>query len=304
MVGAPPTRTRLADFGYATLGAFCFGLTIMFQRLVADNGIGAPTALGIRFAIAGLLLVAVLLIMRRPVLPPRGERLRMALFGLVLYSFESSFFFMALERGTAAAVALLFYSYPAVVTGVELGMRTVRPTRALAVALALSIGGAAVVALGGGEVSITVAGIGFTFASVACFSGYVLGSARWLVRTDSMQAATWTALGACVGVTTYGMLTGDLHAPSSGNLIALAANGVATAVAFTLFFVALARLGPSRTAVVMALEAVFAVLLAAVFLGERVEPLVALGGLAVLAGAVFAALTVPPVDAERELTPP
>ena len=59
MVGAPSTRTRLADFGDATLGAFCFGLTIMFQRLVADNGIGAPTALCIRFAVAGLLLVAV-----------------------------------------------------------------------------------------------------------------------------------------------------------------------------------------------------------------------------------------------------
>ena len=55
----------------------------------------------------------------------------------------------------------------------------------------------------------------------------------------------------------------------------------------------------SRNAVIMALEAVFAVLLAAVFLGDRVEPLVALGGLAVVA-----ALTAPAVDAERELTPP
>lgn len=84
-----------------------------------------------------------------------------------------------------------------------------------------------------------------------------------------MQAATWTALGACVGVTIYGATTGDLHAPSGETLLVL-----------------------------------FAVVLAAIFLGERVEPLVALGGLAVLAGAVLAALTVPAVDAERELTPP
>ena len=40
----------------------------------------------------------------------------------------------------------------------------------------------------------------------------------------------------------------------------------------------------------MALEAVIGIVLAAIFLGESVRPIVALGGVAVLAGAVLAAL--------------
>jgi len=43
----------------------------------------------------------------------------------------------------------------------------------------------------------------------------------------------------------------------------------------------------------MALEAVTGIVLTAIFLGESVRPVVALGGAAVLAGAVLAALSSP-----------
>ena len=76
--------------------------------------------------------------------------------------------------------------------------------------------------------------------------------------------------------------------PAVTSLPPLLANGVATATAFTLFFVAIGRLGASRTAVVMTIEAVSAVVLTALFLGETVQPLEALGGVAVLAGAAIA----------------
>lgn len=73
----------------------------------------------------------------------------------------------------------------------------------------------------------------------------------------------------------------------------LGGNGVATAVAFTLFFVVLGRVGATHTAIVMALEAVSGVALAVVFLDEAVRVLVGAGGVAVLAGAVLAAFTAP-----------
>jgi drug/metabolite transporter (DMT)-like permease len=48
----------------------------------------------------------------------------------------------------------------------------------------------------------------------------------------------------------------------------------------------------------MALEAVTGIVLAAIFLGESVRPVVAVGGVAVLAGAVLAALASPaPIEA-------
>ncbi len=130
--------------------------------------------------------------------------------------------------------------------------------------------------------------------SVATFATYVITSDRLLVTTDSLTAAAWTALGASAGVLLTGVVRGTLARPGAGALLSLTANGLATAAAFTLFFVVLGRLGPSRTAIVMALEAVTGIVLSALFLDESVRPVVAVGGAAVLAGAVLAATAVPP----------
>jgi len=293
------------DIGLAVLAAFAFGCTLLFQRAVARDGLHASVALGVRFALAGALLLVVLAVARRPLLPPRGERAAALALGCLLYALESTFFYMGLERGTAAAVALIFYAYPAVVAAVEsvLGRTTVGPR--LVGALALAIGGSAFVALGGGDVAISATGVACVIGSIIAFSAYVLVGDRVLVRTDPLAAAAWTAIGASAGVTAGGALGGDLEAPSGGALAALAANGVVTAGAFTLFFVVLVRIGPTRTAIVMAMEAVAGVVLAAVFLDEAVNGVVVLGGAAVLAGAVLAATLTPRrVEAMEGASPP
>ena len=61
---------------------------------------------------------------------------------------------------------------------------------------------------------------------------------------------------------------------------------MATAVAFACMFAGLSRLGASRTAVVMTLEAFVAVTLAAAFLGESLVAAQVVGGAAIVAAAV------------------
>ena len=85
-----------------------------------------------------MLLLGLLAVRRRPCWPAPGERLAVFLLGAVGYAIESTFFFLALDRGTAAAVALLFYAYPAIVTLVELATGTARPSARLVGAIALS----------------------------------------------------------------------------------------------------------------------------------------------------------------------
>jgi drug/metabolite transporter (DMT)-like permease len=58
-------------------------------------------------------------------------------------------------------------------------------------------------------------------------------------------------------------------------------------------YAATARIGAAQTALVDTLEPVSAVILAAIFLGERLEPVQMLGGAIVLAGVVIAQ-TAPP----------
>jgi drug/metabolite transporter (DMT)-like permease len=273
------------------------------QRWVAKEHVTSATALSFRFAIAGFALLAVLRATGRPLLPPRGERFWAIFLGAGLYTFESTCFYLALERGTAAAVALLFYCYPAVVTVAEVALGTIRVRTVTVVSLGLALVGGVIVAIGGGRVAITVGGVGFVLGSVALYSTYVVAGHRVIPTTDALTAATWTALGAAGGVTAIGVGQQALHIPSARAFLAIAATAAATAIAFTLFFVVLARLGPSRTAIVMALEAVFGVVLSAVFLGEGLRPLVVVGGVAILAGAVLASVS-QPAEAQEAAPPP
>ena len=287
--GAP--HARRLDLALGAAGAFAFGCTILFSRTVARDQLSPPVALGIRFGVAGLLLLVVLLLTGRPLLPPPGERMFAFGLGFVVYAVESTCFYVGLEHGTAAAVALIFYAYPAVIAVAEVALGVTRWRAQMLLALALAVSGSALVALGGGRLAISAAGVAFVGASIVMFSTYVLVSDRILVRTDSITAATWTAIGASLGTTTFGLVRGQLEVPSGHALSLLCANGLATAAAFTLFFVVLDRIGATRTAIVMALEAVTGIVLTAIFLGESVRPVVALGGAAVLAGAVIAALS-------------
>jgi drug/metabolite transporter (DMT)-like permease len=56
-------------------------------------------------------------------------------------------------------------------------------------------------------------------------------------------------------------------------------------------FAALRRLGSQRTSVLLTLEAVFAIVLSAIFLDEGLGAVQALGGVAVLAAALIISLT-------------
>jgi drug/metabolite transporter (DMT)-like permease len=259
--------------------------------------------LSLRFAVAGLFLLGMLRVAGRPLLPPRGERFRAIFLGAGLYTFEATCFYLALQRGTAAAVALLFYLYPAVVTVVEVALGTLQVRIMTLVSLSLALIGGTTVAIGGGRVAITAGGVGFVLGSVGLFSAYIVAGHRVIPRTDALTAATWTALGAAGGVTVLGFGQRALHVPSGRALVAIVATATATAIAFTLFFVVLTRLGPSRTAIIMALEAVFGVVLSAVFLGERVRPLVVVGGATILAAAVLAAIF-QPAEAQEAAPPP
>jgi len=284
-------------------------VTIVVNRSLATTPLGVSTVLGVRFAIAAVLLLLVLAVRQAPLLPVRGERARVVLLGAVGYMLEATLFFMGLERGTAAAVSLLFYSYPAIVTLLEIAAGWEELQARTLLALALSAAGVVVVVAAGTDVSISPAGVALSLLGAASFAVYLLASDRLVRDTNSLTTGAWVAAGASVSFLARGALTGALRSPSP-HLGALVLDGVATAAAFVLLFAALRRLGPTRTSVVMTLEALFAIVLAAVFLGEGMRPLQLAGGAAILAATVLMTRATPagaapprPRRGERESSP-
>ncbi len=287
-----PIPDRADGWGVALVaaGASGYGVTVVLGRVLADAGIGPATALGIRFALAAAFLLAFAAARRSSLLPAPGERLRVFLLGAVGYATESTLFYMALERGTAASAALLFYAYPLMVTLAELALGWSRFRPRTLVALAVSAAGTVLVVASGDELGISPVGMACALASAAAFGAYLLACTRLVHRSHQVARAAWVAVGASVASLTRGLASGDLASPA-GHWPVLLLYGVATAVAFSCMFAGLSRLGASRTAVVMTLEAFVAVTLGAAFLGERLVLAQVIGGVAIVAAAVVVSRT-------------
>lgn len=267
-------------------GAFSYGVTVAIGRSLAKAGLGAPLVLGARFTIAAIALALAALVAGKVPIPERGERLAAFLLGAVGYMAESTMFFMGLERGTAAAVSLIFYTYPTVVAVAESVLSRRGPDRVTIAALVASGAGTALVVLAGGHLDITGTGVAFAFGSSLSFAAYVIVGHRTVSRTDARITGAWVAGGAALGFLTRGVITSTLSDPG-GRWPQLVVNGLATAGAFGMMFAALKRIGPGPTAVVMTLEVVSSVVLAAIFLGEGVTPIQVIGGMAILGAAAL-----------------
>jgi drug/metabolite transporter (DMT)-like permease len=271
-----------AGVALACAGAAGYGVTVVIGRSLARDGLAPATALGIRFAVAAAVLVALLAIRRVGPVVARDLLTLLAL-GAIGYAGQSTLFYLSLQRGTAATSILLFYAYPALVCAIGwLALRERRPCARTVAALALSAAGSGLVAAGGGPIGVDPLAVVFALGSALVFALYVLAGQRLATGVDAMVKAAGVAAGAAVASLAQGGLTGGLVAPG-GRWLLLAAYGVFTAAAFTLMFAALARLGARHTSIVMTLEAAFAVGLAALLLGEPLGAGQALGGAAVLA---------------------
>lgn len=114
-----------------------FGLAPIFARQSYAAGIGVPSMLAVRFALAALVFWAVVL-WRRPSRPSWRVLLVCAGLGAVGYACQAAFYFGALTHISASLVSLLLYAYPALVTVLAVVLRRESMDRRKGVALGLS----------------------------------------------------------------------------------------------------------------------------------------------------------------------
>jgi drug/metabolite transporter (DMT)-like permease len=285
-----PDRNGVVGVGLAAVGAVAYGIATVIGRALACSGVDSSTALGVRFSVAAVILLALMRLRGVPMRPAAGEWLPIVMLGAIGYTLESTMFYLSLGHGTAAACILLFYSYPAIVTVIEFVRGTEQLTKTTAMALLLSVVGTASVVAVGRDVSISATGIVLALVAATAYGCYLVVGRNVRRQTDAMTAACWVAAGAAGASLTRGALGGTLRLPS-GHVVQIVAYGTVTAAAFALTFAALARIGASHTAVVMTLEAASTVALAGMVLGEGVTSAQAFGGVAILTAAAVIAVS-------------
>jgi drug/metabolite transporter (DMT)-like permease len=275
----------------AALASLQFGVIVVVGKRVLERGMSVESMLAFRFAVAAIVLTAALVVLRRPLVAAPGERKGLALLAVFGYAVEATFFFTAARHGTAAAVTLLFFTYPVFVTlGAWLFGRGA-PARLTMIALLCALAGAAIVAGTGAGLSIEVAGVVFALAAALTFSGYLVGADFVLRKTNPMTSAMWVSGGASAGLFVYAAISSRFTPPTgSDDVWAILVMGLASAGAFVCLMGALQRIGAVRTAIVSATEPLSAALLGYLYLGESVSAGTAAGGALILVGAVLASL--------------
>lgn len=284
-------RRDLVGGVLAAAASLQFGAIVILGKSVLERGMTGESMLAHRFGVAAVLLAVCLLALRRPLLAEPGERAGLAALAFFGYAIEASLFFTSAKHGTAAAVTLLFFTYPVFVTLGAWLLGQGAPGRLTVIALACALAGAAIVAGTGAGLSVETAGVVFSLAAAVTYSAYLLGSDLVLRRTSPLTSALWVSGGASLGLFAYSAIAGRFTAPQvTADWWAILAMGLGTAGAFVCLLGALQRIGAVRTAIVSATEPLSAAFLAWVFLDESVSPGTAVGGALILAGAIVASL--------------
>ena len=212
--------------------------------------------------------------------------------------------FQAFARVPVAIVLLCFYLFPALVAGGAALLGWERMDRPRAVALAIALGGMVAVVLGGPGTGTSAGldplGVALALAAAAAQAVFVLIS-----RHGYSAVPTDQAMGVILGISTgiAGLLAvagngwSSLWLPiSMPELLGLLlfAGLFAAAIPSFMFLAGIRWIGPVRSGILMLIQPVVGVALAALFLQEAVGPIQAVGGIAILAAAVIIQRTAAP----------
>lgn len=287
---------------FVGVASILFAGTVILGDIAMRDDLPVASMLAIRFGTAAVVLAVVQVALRRPLRPaPREGRWLVAL-GAVGYALESGLFFLGLARGTAAAVTLLFFTYPVWVALLSAALGAGPPGWLVGGSLVAAVAGAAIVVTSSGGLDITGAGIAFALGASVTFTFYLLGVDALVRATSPLVSAMWVSGSAALGLGSFAVVSGVGRWPvGTAEWLPVLGMGGLTAGAFILLFLGLRRIGPVRTSIIAAGEPVATSLLAVLFLDQALRPGVALGGALILAGAVAASLARGPREPEASV---
>jgi drug/metabolite transporter, DME family len=272
------------------LAAICFGTTGTAQALGPEAtdpaGVGAA-----RILIGGGLLVAVAVVAGR-----RGGRVPWAV-GPVLAAaagvacYQLAFFAAVDDTGVAVGTIVALVSAPALTGLLEWALERNRPPERWPAATALACAGVALLALAGGEASVSAPGIGLAIVAGASYATYTLAAKRLLTAGHRPEAVMAAAFGLAAVVLLPVLVASDpqwlFH--SDGIALAVFLGFVPTALAYVLFARGLRRLTAAETSTLTLAEPLTAAALGALVLAEPLSVPAAIGAGLVLSGLVVLA---------------
>lgn len=309
-VTSPGTRPAADHFrlglALAVGSAVAFGSSGPFAKALMEAGWTPTAAVVARLAGGALVMALFATVVRRGWV---SEALRhpttVLAYGVVPIAGAQLFYYNAVAHLSVGVALLLEYTAPVLVVAWVWATTRRRPTTLTLAGVALAVAGITLVLDVFSGAHIDLVGVGWGLAAALCAAGYFVMSANVGFAADGddgIHPVTLAAAGLVVGsaaVTLLG-LTGVMPLTFTANdtvvagyttswaVPVIALGIVATAIAYTLGIMGIARLRPRFASLVGLSEVMFAVLAAWILLGEAISPTQAVGGAIVLAGLALA----------------
>ena len=282
----------------------CYATLAVLTRLAYRAGMQPMSLLAWRFILACALMTAVQCVRRMGDLRvPLADVGRFVVLALVGYGAGSVCFFLALRHADASVVAVLLYTYPALVAvidrifaGVPLG-----PWRIAALVMTFA-GCALAVGAGSSGVRTDVLGILFGLGSGLGYAVFSVLLHRWLPGRQRTVIMAYLFGVAGIAFAVAALVSGGTMSTSGWSsqawtILALVVL-LPTFLAVLLYLGGMRTLGAAQAALVSSLEPLFTIALAAVLLGERMSPDRWVGVALVVAGVVIAEWRAAPGNVE------
>lgn len=236
---------------------------------------------------------------------PRPDLIQCLVLGMLGVAASNYFYYVAIQKTSVAIAIILQYTAPVWVLlyVVARGQQKLSLQKVAAVGVALA-GIALTIGIVGAKTAppLRLDSYGFLAAMLASFSFafYNVGGHRILARYDRWRVLVWTLISASVFwlfVNPPWRVLAAHYAPAQWGFL-FAFSMISVLGSFSLYFLGLQYLEPTRAIIASCLEPVFSILLAAALLGESLRPIQTLGIVLVLSAIVIVQL--PGRDAAEE----
>ncbi|WP_345568146.1 EamA family transporter [Nonomuraea rosea] len=292
---------RYAGLALAFVSSWCFAFSGPMAKYLITAGLAPIEAVWTRMAGAGLLLVAVLAVVRPQAL--RIPRSRLPFFGLyavMAVAGVQSLYFVAITRLPVGVALLLEFMAPVMVVAWVRLVRKVRLARAAYVGAVVAVAGLAIVVEAWQGLRLDALGLLLGLLAGACCAGYFLMNDSFGDDVNPLGLIAWGMAGAALVLIPFAQpwnipweaFTVTATPEGGRTLPVLAAYLwmvlVATVVAYILGVNAVRRLSAAVGATVASLEVIGGAVVAWALVGETLGGFQIVGGLIVLSGALLA----------------
>lgn len=279
------TPERAKGLALILVAAASFGLMPLFSSAPYRDGISPTELLSLRFALAALLLWAIV-IARGMTLPRGGALLTLIAMGLFGYAGVALCYFTALTLAPGVVVSLLLYLYPAFVVAFSWPLLGERPSPGRLLALLLALGGCALtIGYAGGAKPL---GVLLGSASGLFYALYTIAGRRLPDSVPALAQSAVVCTAAAFAVILLTLPAGPRLPASPGAWAgALALALVSTVLGLSAYLAGLRRLGAAPAAVLSTFEPVVTALAGAAFLAQPLSTGTLAGGALILSACIL-----------------